>query len=123
MAEEITEKALTPTLEEYFPRIDRLALAGATGAAAGLGLFLATMLLVLKGGAVVGPTLGLLGHYFPGYTVSAPGAFLGLLYGFVTGGALGWTFALLRNSVMLLYVAIVRRRVEWGLLRRFLEFV
>ncbi len=121
--EEITEKALVPALEEYFPRIDRVALAGATGAAGGLALFLATMLLVLKGGAVVGPTLGLLGQYFPGYTVSLSGALLGLLYGFLAAGALGWTFALLRNTVLLLYVAIVRRRVELGLLRRFLEFV
>ncbi len=45
------------------------------------------------------------------------------VYGFLAGGALGWTFALLRNTVLLLYVAIVRRRVELGLLRRFLEFV
>jgi len=121
--EEITEKTLTPTLQEYFPRIDGVALAGATGAAGGLALFLATILLVLKGGAVVGPTLGLLGQYFPGYTVSPSGALLGLLYGVVAGGALGWTFALVRNTVLLLYVAIVRRRVELGLLRRFLEFV
>jgi len=121
--EEITEKALAPALEEYFPRIDRVALAGATGAAGALALFLATVLLVLKGGAVVGPTLGLLGQYFPGYTVTPSGALLGLLYGFLAGGALGWTFALLRNTVLLLYVAIVRRRVELGLLRRFLEFV
>src|SRR5260370_37727904 len=87
--EEITEKALTPALEEYFPRIDRLALAGATGAAGGLALFLATILLVLKGGAVVGPTLGLRGQYFRGCPVSQSGAVLRLLYGFVAGDALG----------------------------------
>jgi protoporphyrinogen oxidase len=121
--EEVTEKALGPTLDEYFPRLDRLALAGATGAAGGLLLFVATMLLVLKGGPVVGPTLGLLGQYFPGYTVTPLGGVLGLLYGFVAGGALGWTFALLRNTVLLLYIAIVRRRIERDLLRRFLEFV
>ena len=121
--EEVTEKALGPTLDEYFPRLDRLALAGATGAAGGLLLFVATMLLVLKGGPVVGPTLGLLGQYFPGYTVTPLGGVLGLLYGFVAGGALGWTFALLRNTVLLLYIAVVRRRVERDLLRRFLEFV
>ena len=121
--EEITEKALGPVMEEYFPRVDRVALAGAAGLAGGLALFLATMALVLKGGAVVGPTLGLLGQYFPGYTVTPSGAVLGLLYGFAVGGLLGWTFALLRNTTILLYIAIVRRRVELGLLRRFLEFV
>jgi len=121
--EEIAETALAPALEEYFPRIDRVALAAATGAAGGLALFVATLVLVLKGGPVVGPTLGLLGQYFPGYTVTPPGAVLGLLYGFAAGGLLGWTFAALRNTTLLLYIAIVRRRVELGLLRRFLEFV
>jgi hypothetical protein len=55
--------------------------------------------------------------------VTPAGSVLGLGYGFVVGGLLGWTFAVLRNTVLLFYVAIVRRRAEWGLLRRFLEFV
>lgn len=43
-------------------------------------LSVATMLLrVLKGGPDVDPTFGLLGQYFPGYTVAPPGAVLGLL--------------------------------------------
>ena len=86
-------------------------------------LFLATAILVAKGGTIVGPTLALLGQYLPGYTVTPAGSVLVLGYGFVVGGLLGWTFAVLRNTVLLFYIAIVRRRAEWGLLRRFLEFV
>jgi hypothetical protein len=39
------------------------------------------------------------------------------------GGVIGWSFAFLRNATLLFYVALARRRVERGLLRRFLEFV
>jgi hypothetical protein len=35
----------------------------------------------------------------------------------------GWSFAFLRNATLLVYVAMARRRVERGLLRRFMEFV
>jgi len=121
--EEITAEELAPTLQQFFPRLDGLALGCALGATAAVVLFLATGILVLKGGAAVGPTLGLLGNYLPGYSVTAWGSLLGLAYGFVGGWLMGWTFAVLRNSVLLLYIAVIRRRAELGLLRRFLEFV
>jgi hypothetical protein len=65
----------------------------------------------------------LLGQYFPGYTVTPAGALVGLLYGALVGGVIGWSFAFRRNATLLFYVALARRRVERGLLRRFLEFV
>ena len=49
----------------------------------GTGLFVATAWLLIKGGENVGATLGLLGNYLPGYSVTWPGAFLGLAYGAV----------------------------------------
>ncbi len=63
----------------------------------GTGLFLATAWLLIQGGEVVGPHLGLLGVYFPGYSVSWPGAFLGFLYGAITGGVMGWAIAWFYN--------------------------
>ncbi len=121
--EEVTEEAVAPTLKQFFPKLDRVALGCSVGAAGGILLFLATAILLLKGGPIVGPNLRLLGQYLPGYTVTPIGSLLGLLYGFAIGWLLGWGFAFLRNTVLLLYVAIIRRRVELGLLRRFLEFV
>ena len=121
--EEVTAEALAPKLAEFFPKLDRVALGCSVGATGALLLFLATAILALKGGPVVGPMLGLLGHYLLGYTVTPAGAPLGLAYGFVVGWLLGWTFALLRNAVLLFYIAIVRHRAEFSLLRRFLEFV
>jgi hypothetical protein len=46
----------------------------AAGLVCGLVLFVATNWLVLKGGDVVGPHLGLLGQYFIGYRVTFVGS-------------------------------------------------
>jgi len=86
-------------------------------------LFLATLVLVLKGGVVVGPKLQLLEQYFPGYSVTMLGSLLGLVYGFLTGFAGGWGFAFVRNIVLFLYMALIRRRAERLLLRKLLEYV
>jgi len=61
----------------------------ATGLVLGLGLFGATLWLVIKGGVDRGQHLGRLGQIFPGYDVSVRGAIFGLLYAFVVGYALG----------------------------------
>ena len=61
----------------------------ALGGILGLGLFAATIVLVIRGGEDVGRHLGRLGIVLPGYDVTAGGAFLGLVYGFVIGYALG----------------------------------
>ena len=60
-----------------------------TGLLFGLGLFAATIVLVLKGGPTVGAHLGLLSVFFPGYSVTVGGAFIGFVYAFVLGYALG----------------------------------
>ena len=121
--EEVTQESVPADLTEFFPKLDRVALGCSIGITAGLLLFLATAALLLKGGPVVGPKLALLGQYLPGYTVTPTGAVLGFAYGFGFGWIAGWSFAFLRNTVLLLYIAMIRRRAEVGLLRRFLEFV
>lgn len=55
----------------------------------GGGLFIATNVLVIRGGAVVGPHLSLLRVYFPGYRVTFLGSLVGFVYAFVLGYALG----------------------------------
>jgi uncharacterized MAPEG superfamily protein len=68
----------------------------AMGTMGGLVLFLATAWLLIRDGANVGATLGLLSNYFPGYSVTWPGAILGFAYGALTGtlagGALAWIY-------------------------------
>jgi len=65
----------------------------------GLGLFAATMVLVLRGGENVGAHLGLLGVYFPGYSVSILGSFVGFAYAFVVGYVTGRLIGLVYNRV------------------------
>ena len=71
----------------------------ATGLLAGLTLFIATITLVLKGGPNVGKHLGLLSVYFPGYRVTVAGAFIGFVYLFVLGYALGRLIGYVYNLV------------------------
>jgi hypothetical protein len=61
----------------------------AVGLLLGLGIFLATAFLLIKGGPNIGPHLGLIGQYLPGYSVTWPGAFVGFVYLFVIGYAVG----------------------------------
>jgi hypothetical protein len=129
--EEIREKIdLEPALEtvkdaiaQAFLKLDRLALGISTGTIAGLVLFIATIALVLKGGAVVGPNLQLLEQYLPGYSVTWPGSVLGLAYGFATGFTAGWIFAFLRNIAVFLALAVMQQRAERVILKKLLEFI
>jgi hypothetical protein len=73
----------------------------------GLGVFLATNWLLLKGGRVgphgdyvIGPHLALLGHFFIGYEVSFLGSLIGFAYGFVVGFAVGYFIAGTYNWVV-----------------------
>lgn len=70
-------------------RLNSKAWGVATGLLGGLALFIATIVLVIKGGPVVGAHLGLLSQYLPGYSVTTVGAFIGFIYMFVLGYALG----------------------------------
>ncbi|MCP5098459.1 MAG: hypothetical protein GY943_23155 [Chloroflexi bacterium] len=71
-----------------------------TGFICGLGLFIATNWLVIKGGDVIGPHLSLLGQFFIGYKVTFFGSIIGLFYGFVTGFIIGYAIAFLYNMFL-----------------------
>jgi hypothetical protein len=53
-------------------------------------ILVATLWLVIKGGPVVGPHLGLLGQFFFGYSVTYLGSVVGFVYGFIVGFAVGY---------------------------------
>jgi hypothetical protein len=72
----------------------------AIGLLLGLGLFLATIILVVKGGPNPGPHLGLLRIYFPGYSVTWIGSIIGFIYAFVVGYAIGRTIATIYNRLI-----------------------
>ena len=68
----------------------------ALGVIFGLGIFVATNWLVIKGGERVGPHLILLSQYFIGYKVTFLGSLIGAAYGFtlgtICGGLIGWIY-------------------------------
>lgn len=77
------------TVQASLMRLNARAWGISVGLLMGGGLFLATILLVIRGGPNVGQHLSLLGVFFPGYGVTWLGAFVGFIYGFVLGYGLG----------------------------------
>jgi hypothetical protein len=94
------EKALEKVVLTRLLRLNATVQGFVTGIVAGLGMFIVTNWLVLKGGDVVGPHLSLLGQFFIGYRVSFVGSFIGLAYGFVGGFIVGYCVARIYNYVV-----------------------
>ncbi len=78
-------------------RLSRNVLGLTLGMLFAFGIFLATNILVLKGGPTVGTHLQLLNQYFPGYRVTFAGSFLGSLYGWIIAAVYNWV-VLLRHG-------------------------
>jgi ABC-type nitrate/sulfonate/bicarbonate transport system permease component len=75
-------------------------LALVTGLTAGSGLAFATAWLTLLGGEEVGPHLGLLEIFFPGYSVTWPGVFVGFAYGLLIGALVGGFTGVVYNRII-----------------------
>jgi hypothetical protein len=73
----------------------------ATALLLGGGLFVATNVLVLRGGEDPGAHLELLAIFFPGYRVSFAGSLIGFVYAFVVGYALGRIIGEVYNRIAL----------------------
>ena len=71
----------------------------ALGLMLGVGLLVATNVLVLKGGEHVGWHLRLLRVYFPGYSVTFVGSLIGFIYAFVVGYGIGRTVVTIYNRL------------------------
>ena len=87
-------------LSRAVAKIQAGALAFVGGVIGGLGLFIMTVWLLLKGGPQVGSNLQLLSNYFIGYSVTWPGSFVGLFYGALTGGICGWAVGIIYNKIV-----------------------
>jgi len=109
-----------PLLRAFAP-VHRMAMGVAWGVVMAVMMFLATAVLLLRGGDNVGSNLALLSQFFFGYTVTWPGAFLGSFYGFLTGFILGWGFALARNLAVYLWLVVIKTRAEMDEYSDFLD--
>lgn len=86
-------------VRQAFNRVSEQGWGLALGFLAALGLFLATVILVVKGGEDPGRHLGLLRVYLPGYGISWVGAFIGAGYAFFLGYGAGRTIATVYNRI------------------------
>jgi protoporphyrinogen oxidase len=114
-------RAAPSVVAELFEKLDPVAMGLSSAVMLGAVIALATLVLVLKGGAVVGPTLALLAQYFPGYRVTATGSLVGLAYGGALGFAMGWSFAGIRNLQAAVFLALARRQFDLRALAKLLE--
>jgi hypothetical protein len=69
------------------------------GLVGGIGIFLATVWLLIRNGENVGSHLTLLNNYLLGYSVSWIGSIIGFFWGFLIGAVTGWLIAWIYNFV------------------------
>lgn len=95
----VQDRALEEVVLTRMVRLNATVQGIVTGIVLGLLIFVSTNWLVIKGGAVVGPHLGLLAQFFPGYEVTLPGSLIGCAYGFGVGFVGGYFVAVVYNHV------------------------
>ena len=98
-----------------FAKLDVVAFVAASAVVCGAALLLLTLVLVVKGappGVPIGPHLAQLAAIFPGYSVSAFGAWVGALYAALVGAAIGLILAILWNAAHWVFLAVVRMRAS-----------
>jgi hypothetical protein len=113
---------LPAELEPAFEPLHKRAFGMAIGVAIGLFVFAVTGVGLLRDPATVSG-LFILDEYFYGYTVSWPGAFVGLAWGFVVGFVAGWFTAFCRNLVFAVSLWLGRTRSELDATRDFLDHI
>lgn len=87
-------------ISQAIARIKTKALAMVCAIIGGVGLFVMTAWLLFKDGPQVGQHLQLLSNYFIGYSVTWWGSVVGLFYGALCGGVIGWTVGTIYNRIV-----------------------
>ena len=119
----MSEPAVLPhDLELAFEPLHKRAFGMAIGVASGLVLWLLTVGVLLRHPDPV-PGIHVLREYFYGYSVTWPGAFVGLAWGFVVGFVAGWFTAFCRNLVIAVSLWLTRTRAELDATRDFLDHI
>jgi hypothetical protein len=98
-----------------FARVDVVAFSVANAAAFALVLFAITVAIAWKGaapGVPIGPHLAHLAIYFPGYSVSTSGAFVGAAYAGAIGAMCGLVLTMLWNFAHALLLGVIRVRAN-----------
>ena len=105
-----------------FEPLHKRAFGMAIGIACGLFFFGLTVIGLLRDPQAV-QGLYILDEYFYGYTVSWPGAFVALAWGFVAGFAAGWFAAFCRNFIIAASLWSGRNKAELAASADFLDHI
>ena len=108
----VAARGLEDRVREAFARYDPVALGGAVGIVAAVGLFTATVILLLRPEEPKGPTLSLLGQFLVGYEVSWLGSAVGLVEAGIFGFAYGYVLARILNALVSFAETALRRDLE-----------
>lgn len=98
--DDVPARVANAAVAATFARLNARAWGIAFALLGGLGLLTSTWLLVLEGGAMVGPHLSLLRSFLPGYSVTWHGGLVGFVYGFVIGYAFGRLVGTVYNRLL-----------------------
>jgi len=113
-AEEVIEELL-------LSEVDPVAFGSAIGLTTGLTVFLATVVLLLRGGPEPGPNLVLLAQFFWNYSVSWGGAFIGFAEAGLGFFLVGFLLAWIRNATMKIVVGVLQQKEERDRQRELLQ--
>jgi protoporphyrinogen oxidase len=114
--ESLAEVVVDEAFARAFMRIDPVATGLSLGLVLGGVLFLLSLVVSINQVESLVYYFYLLGQFFPGYDVTTTGSLLLFLYGFAAGFVLGWSLISIRNTIIRLYISIIRRRAEIRLL-------
>jgi F0F1-type ATP synthase membrane subunit a len=106
-----------------FIPIDKRAFGAAIGAAGAALTATVTIAVIISGDPRLMHGLGLLSHYFSGYTASWVGAVIGAFWAFVVGFVVGWLTAFTRNLSLAVSLFLLRSRAELGETSDFLDHI
>lgn len=106
-----------------FMPIDKRAFGAAIGVASAVLVAAVTIAVVAGGDPYMLRGLGLLSHYFAGYSVSLAGAAVGALWALAVGFVVGWLIAFTRNLSLAVSLFLLRSRAELGETSDFLDHI
>ena len=124
MTQKVEEQRSDPTevlIVQSLAKLDGKALGIAIGLLLGIGVFVATNFLIIKGGVVVGPNLALLSQFFIGYEITFSGSLIGMIYGIVMGFIIGWIISAIRNFVVTIYMHVFKLKGSFSAVNDYID--
>lgn len=116
------DKKFAETITRVFPKLDPVSFGLSAGITGGLGIFIATLFMLINGNETLSSYAGLLGQFLPGFSVSWRGALLGMLDMFIFGFAFGSMAAYCRNLIIYASARVIHQDIELQLLQRLFDF-